>query len=102
MVLQYLLLKSQRDNGLIFAEDLTKLPLSRSFSYLYLPTIIAVIYGFAWTWIDLDVRRIEPFYQLARDGGAAAAESMLLTYPVDFLASVPFKALKFRYDSDPY
>jgi len=100
-ILQYLLVRSERDNGLIFAQDVSALSLSQSFPYLYMPTIVAVIYGFAWTWIDLDVRRMEPFYQMAKEGGAPAAESFLLSYPVDFIASVPVKAMRHRYGHAP-
>ncbi|KAE9980732.1 hypothetical protein BLS_007704 [Venturia inaequalis] len=93
-VLQVLLLQSRRNRGIIFAADVNSLPLKTTFPYLYLPTIIAVAYGFLWNWIDLDVRRIEPFLQLAKDDGATGRESLLLHYPVDFLASVPIKAMK--------
>jgi hypothetical protein len=96
VILQVLLLRSQRDNGVLFASNINDLPLRNTFQFLYLPTVLSIIYGFVWTWIDLDVRRLEPFYQLARPGGAIGKESLLLHYPVDFLASVPLKALKFR------
>lgn len=95
-VLQFLLVRSQRNGGIIFAVDVNALPLRTSFLYLYLPTIVAVVYGFLWNWIDLDVRRIEPFLQLAKENGATGQDSLLLHYPVDFLASVPIKAMKSR------
>lgn len=94
VVLQLLLIQSQRNGGIIFAMNVNSVPLSTSFPYLYLPTIIAVAYGFLWNWIDLDVRRIEPFLQLSKKEGATGSESLLLHYPVDFLASVPIKAMK--------
>ncbi|QDS69130.1 hypothetical protein FKW77_010376 [Venturia effusa] len=97
VVLQLLLIKSQRNGGIIFASDVNSLPLRTTFPYLYLPTIIAVIYGFLWNWIDLDVRRIEPFLQLAKEDGATGSESLMLHYPVDFLASVPIKAMRSRH-----
>jgi Protein of unknown function (DUF3433) len=97
IALQLLLFQSQRDGGILFAKNVNSLPLSTTFPYLYLPTIIAVIYGFMWSWIDLDVRRIEPFLQLAKEEGATGRESLLLHYPVDFLASVPIKAMKSGY-----
>jgi hypothetical protein len=96
VILQILLLRSQRDNGILFAPNINDLPLSQTFYFLYLPTVLSIIYGFVWTWIDLDVRRLEPFYQLARPDGATGRESLLLHYPVDFLASVPLKAVKLR------
>lgn len=96
VVLQLLLIQSQRNGGIIFATDVNSLPLRTTFPYLYLPTIVAVTYGFLWNWIDLDVRRIEPFLQLAKDEGATGRDSLLLHYPVDFLASVPIKAMRSR------
>lgn len=96
-VLQVLLLRSQRDDGLIFASTIAELPLSRSFAYLYLPTSIAVIYGLLWSWIDLDARRLEPYRQMSKPGGVKVEDSLLLRYPFDFLAAVPINALRRRH-----
>lgn len=85
---------SSRDQGLLFAEDINKLPVRRSFCYLYLPTIISVLYSFIWTWVDLDIKRLEPYFQLSRPGGAIGTESILLSYPLEFLAILPFTAFK--------
>ena len=97
VIIQLLLIRSKKNSGLLFASNINDLPLSKTFNYLYLPTIISVLYGFVWTWIDLDIRRLEPFYQLSKPSGATGQESLLLHYPVDFLASVPIKAVKFRF-----
>ncbi|GIZ47520.1 hypothetical protein CKM354_001060900 [Cercospora kikuchii] len=91
----WLHVQSARDQGIIFAKDVNELPLSRSFSYLYLPTIISVIYSFLWTWLDLDIKRLEPYFQLSK-GEAKAGDSILLSYPLEFLATVPFLAFKRR------
>jgi hypothetical protein len=80
----------------MFASNVNDISLSASIPYLYLPTIISVLYGFLWTWVDLDIRRLEPYYQLSRKDGALGKESILLHYPVDFLASVPIKAVRYR------
>lgn len=95
-IVQYLVLRSRRNNGILFAEDVGSLSLGRSFGHLYLPTLIAVVYSFLWTWIDLDVKRLEPYYQLSQHGGASASNSILLHYPFDFVASVPIQAVKRR------
>ena len=94
VMLQYLLISSQRNNGIIFSADINELPLNRSFAYLYLPTVIAVIYSFLWSWIDLDAKRLEPFFQLSQDGGASAKDSLLLQYQFDTIALVPLKAIR--------
>jgi hypothetical protein len=94
VVLQWLLFKSQTTGGVLFAPSINDLPLSRTFGYLYAPTIIAVIYGLLWSWIDLDIKRMEPYYQLCSPGGALAENSLLLQYPFDFVALVPFQAAR--------
>ena len=94
VMLQYLLISSQRNNGIIFSANINELPLNRSFAYLYLPTVIAVIYSFLWSWVDLDAKRLEPFFQLSQDGGASAKESLLLQYQFDTIALVPLKAIR--------
>ena len=94
VMLQYLLISSQRNNGIIFSANINELPLNRSFAYLYLPTVIAVIYSFLWSWIDLDAKRLEPFFQLSQDGGALAKDSLLLQYQFDTIALVPLKAIR--------
>lgn len=94
VVLQWLLYTSQTTGGVIFAPSINDLPLSKTFGYLYAPTIIAVIYGLLWSWIDLDIKRMEPYYQLCSTGGALAENSLLLQYPFDFVALVPFQAAR--------
>lgn len=88
---------SQKQQGIIFADSIDSLPFRLTFAFTYLPTILATIYAFVWGWIDLDVKRLEPFYQLSRKQGALGADSLLLDYPVDFIPFVPFKSLVRRY-----
>lgn len=52
----------------------------------FLPTIVAVIYGVLWQNTDLEVRRLEAYYQLSKEGGATAAE----TLNVDYITSLSF------------
>ncbi|KAL8986800.1 MAG: hypothetical protein Q9177_003936 [Variospora cf. flavescens] len=65
-----------------------------SFAYLYLPTVVALLYSILWSWIDLDTKRLEPWFQLSNPGGAKAEDSLLLHYPYDFLAFAPVNALR--------
>ncbi|KAK3702510.1 hypothetical protein LTR37_014872 [Vermiconidia calcicola] len=88
---------SRRDNGILFASKIDDLPRSKSLGYRYLPTLLAVLYGLLWGWIDLDTRRIEPWRQLAKPGGATGADSLLLQYPMDFLPIAPFKSFRRRH-----
>lgn len=80
----------------MLAPDLEKLPLSTTFAYLYLPTTVAVLYSMLWSWVDLDAKRLEPYFQLSKQEGASAENSLLLHYPFDFVALVPLKAFKRR------
>ena len=95
-VLQILLTRSQRDSGVIFAPKINDLPLNQTFLYLYFPTIVAVLFSIYWTWIDLETKRMEPYYQLSKENGALGKDSLLLHYPFDFLPLVPLKACRDR------
>lgn len=52
----------------------------------FLPTIVAVVYGVLWQMTDLEVRRLEAYYQLSKEDGATAAE----TLNVDYITSLSF------------
>jgi hypothetical protein len=94
VTLVLLLRRSQRDNGIIFAPDINALPLSRTFMYQYLPTILAVVFSIFWAWIDLETKRLEPYYRLSEDKGALGKDSLLLSYPFGFVPLVPVKAFR--------
>lgn len=93
-IIEFLAQKSQRQGGLALSE----LPDPHSgivtFGYLYAPTVISVLYSLLWSWIDLDIRRIQPWLELSRQEGATADSSLLLDYPNTFLAFIPFLAWK--------
>lgn len=95
-VLQFYLYKSQTDGGVIFAPNINGLPLRRSFAFLYMPTIIAVIFSIFIIWIDHDAKRFEPYRQMSKPNGALGKDSLLLQYPFDFIPVVPFVAFKRR------
>ncbi|PVI00457.1 hypothetical protein DM02DRAFT_728559 [Periconia macrospinosa] len=97
VTLQLFLIRSNRDQGVIFATSINELPLSRTFIYRYFPTIVAVVYSIFWAWIDLETKRVEPWYRLSREGGSSGKDSLLLTYPFDFAPFVPFRAFKRRH-----
>jgi hypothetical protein len=50
------------------------------FTFKYLPTLIAVSFGVLWQVTDFEVKRLEPYYQLSKPGGALAAESINVDY----------------------
>lgn len=97
-ILAYLSVGKNNSNGggLAFAATVDDISTIATVSYLYLPTVIAVIYSIIWSWIDLDSKRLEPWFQLSKPDGAAAEDSLLLQYPFDFLPFVPIRAARRR------
>lgn len=93
---QILLVRSQTDGGVIIAATIDDFTLAQSFLYRYLPTIIALVFSIFWNWIDLQTKRIEPYYQLSKPDGAWGKDSLLISYPFDFLPFVPMSALRSR------
>ena len=89
--------RSTARGGLFLSQSLDDLPTYATFSYLYAPNIIAATYSLLWNWIDLDVKRMQPWFELSKSEGATGGSSLLLEYPSDFLPFVPLKALKRRH-----
>jgi hypothetical protein len=92
-------IQSTRNDGIFFANSIDDMPARYIFIENYLPTIVSVLYSLAWSWIDLDVKRLEPWYRLSSEAGAIGADSVLLDYPTEFLPFVPLKSLKRKYES---
>ncbi|KAJ4255512.1 hypothetical protein NW762_009507 [Fusarium torreyae] len=86
--------RSATQGGLALSPTLDDMPSYAKFSYLYVPTIIAVLYSMIWSWIDLDVKRMQPWFELSKPDGATAEDSLFLDYQYEFVALVPFKAAK--------
>lgn len=89
--------QNSRNGALLFAASGDTFTSADNFLYRFCPTIVVVLYGIGWSWIDLDIQRLEPWFQLAQSGGSSARASVLLHYPADFLLFVPFKAAQLRY-----
>lgn len=100
-LLQVLLVRSQKEGGLAFAERREDFSLGTTFAHFYLPTILAVIFSIHLAWIDLEVKRCESYFQLSREDGALGRESLLLQYPFNFLPTVPVTALRRGYAIAP-
>lgn len=96
-ILEILAQESLRAGGLAMTSSPDDFSVYVTFGYLFLPTIIAVIYSLFWSWVDLDAKRMQPWFEMSREGGAVAKQSVLLAYPYDFVGTVPFTALKRRY-----
>lgn len=89
VALEVLRIQSDQNGGLLFANSLDSYVVWQTFLYRYLPTIIAVTYGMVLAILDLDVKRLEPYFQLSKLEGASGKDSILLNYPFEFLAYVP-------------
>ncbi|KFY33960.1 hypothetical protein V494_07177 [Pseudogymnoascus sp. VKM F-4513 (FW-928)] len=95
-ILAYISVGKNNSNGggLVFAATVDDISTIATVSYLYLPTVIAVLYSIVWNWVDLDSKRLEPWFQLSKPQGASAEDSLLLQYPFDFLPFVPIRAAR--------
>ena len=67
------------------------------FTFKYLPTLVAVSFGILWQITDFEVKRLEPYYQLSREGGALAAESINVDYITFFNFLRPAKAVRLKH-----
>ena len=88
---------SMRRGAVTFAHSDEGFSAVQVFSYRYLPQMAIVLYGVAWAAVDLDVKRLEPYFQLSKPGGASAGDSIHLHYPFDFLGSATVTASKRKY-----
>ncbi|PTU24604.1 hypothetical protein P175DRAFT_0553891 [Aspergillus ochraceoroseus IBT 24754] len=64
---------SDRVGGLVFFPDTDDVSNSQSFAYNYVPVIIALLIATFWSFIDFDVLRLEPYFQLSRSEGCPAS-----------------------------
>lgn len=97
-VIEFFAQKSSREGGLALSRTVDDIPSIAKFNYEFLPTIIAVILSIAWTWVDLDIKRIQPWLAMSKKEGARLQDSLALDYPYDFVALAPYKAAKRRYE----
>lgn len=94
--LELLWRRQRTTGGLLFAPSVKEFTVWQNIVALYLPVVIVTIYGIVWTWIEITSKRLEPFFQLSKPGGASARETLTLDYPTDFIAWLPIKALRHR------
>lgn len=62
--------------------------------YNLLPTVVSLCLGLLWAVPHHDVIRLEPYFQMSADGGATAADSILLDYLYAIPPFLPFVAGK--------
>ncbi|RPB03871.1 hypothetical protein L873DRAFT_1786829 [Choiromyces venosus 120613-1] len=95
--IEYINKISRDEKALFFAEKDEDFSTAVVFCYRYLPQMIVVALGVGWAAVDLDVKRLEPYYQLSKPEGATASNSIFLHYPFDFMAFVPVNAARKRH-----
>ncbi|KAH6723420.1 hypothetical protein BKA61DRAFT_648571 [Leptodontidium sp. MPI-SDFR-AT-0119] len=78
------------NGGITFAPRIT---LIQYVCVAFVPLILAVVFTIPWRVLDSAIRELEPFYQLARPGGALAEHSLCLNYGASFLITTPFKSI---------
>ncbi|KAI8633745.1 hypothetical protein F5Y19DRAFT_470995 [Xylariaceae sp. FL1651] len=84
---------SRRPNGLFHFTNAKDLDPGLYFVFKFVPTIITVTYGVLWQNTDFEVKRLEAFYQMSKEGGALAAESINVDYITLFNFTRPLLAL---------
>ncbi|KAG9236383.1 hypothetical protein BJ875DRAFT_372228 [Amylocarpus encephaloides] len=95
-VQEYLFQKSVK-NPLYEFEDAAKLSTWDYFCFKYMPTLAAVSFGILWQITDFEVKRLEAYYQLSKEGGALAAESLNVDYITFFNFLRPVRALRYKH-----
>ncbi|KAH7026415.1 LOW QUALITY PROTEIN: uncharacterized protein B0I36DRAFT_376186 [Microdochium trichocladiopsis] len=94
---QEILYQASLRKPLMKFKDATEISPLDYFILRFIPTIIAVTYGVLWQNTDFEVRRLEAFYQLSKEGGALAAESINVDYETVYNIMRPFRALQRRH-----
>ena len=93
-LIEYINKVSIEEKALFFAERAEDFSMGIVFCYRYLPQMIVVVLGVGWAVVDLDVKRLEPYFQLSKPEGATASNSIFLHYPFDFIGLVPINAAR--------
>ncbi|KAF7550831.1 hypothetical protein G7Z17_g5419 [Cylindrodendrum hubeiense] len=86
--------RSAAMGGLALSPSLDDMPEYARISYLYGPNTVAVLYSIIWSWIDLDTKRMQPWFELSKPKGATGEDSLFVDYQYDFVALVPFKSAR--------
>lgn len=87
------LYQSSTQNPLLRFKTPSQIPTAEYFAIKFLPMMVAVSYGVLWQITNFEVMRLEAFYQMSKEGGALAAESINVDYLTQFNLFRPFRAL---------
>ncbi|KAK1593151.1 uncharacterized protein LY79DRAFT_579505 [Colletotrichum navitas] len=92
-----LLFRRSRTHPLVRFRTPAEVPALEYFAVKFLPTILSVVYGVLWQVTDFEVKRLEAYYQLSKEGGALAAESLNVDYVTCLSWLRPIRAIKLRH-----
>lgn len=87
---------SSSKTGILTFLQPNSLSAASSFAWLYFPTLIAVLYAIFWQVVDDEVKRIEPFHQASRPGGAKGDRTIFASYISIPPILAPLQALRWR------
>ncbi|PHH78245.1 hypothetical protein CDD82_3157 [Ophiocordyceps australis] len=87
---------SRINGGLALSPSIREIPDYASALSRFSPMIIAIFYNLFWSWIDHDVKRMQPWFELSKPQGSRAKDSLFLTYPQDFMVFVPWRSARKR------
>lgn len=94
VAIEILLRISNKHGALVYAEPDTELSFRAVCLLNYFPTALTVLFGLLWGISNHHFKRLEPYYQMSKLGGALADDSILLDYSYSNGLTVPFAALK--------
>jgi len=90
--IQEALFQISEQKPLVTFHSPSEIPVGEYFAFKFVPTLVAVSYGVLWQITDFEVKRLEAFYQLSKENGAIAAESINVDYITYFSFFRPFRA----------
>ncbi|TDZ26529.1 hypothetical protein Cob_v000318 [Colletotrichum orbiculare MAFF 240422] len=96
-VMVELLYQSSRNKPLLKFQFPAEVSGEMYFAVKFLPTILSVTYGVLWQVTDFEVKRLEAYYQLSKEGGALAGESINVDYVTSLSWLRPLRALKLKH-----
>lgn len=93
----FLHFRDYKDGAVLFADAGKALSNEQNFLVRYLPIMLMVLYGMLVSMVDLDIKRLEPWYQLSKPKPATRGlPPLLCRYDTDFVLTVATRALRHR------
>jgi len=87
--------QAYRTGAVLVAEHAGGLSDGQIFLFQYMPTMLIVCFAMWVSVIDLDVKRLEPWYQLSHPDSSSHSP-LLCRYDTDFFLAVLFRSLRRR------